>query len=427
MNTVFKPMADIDFAMKVNEAFADTHTGESLLNKYRQYLLNNSVSCTLINNFISEARACYYDAGVKHLMDDVCEAINASKISWRLATACEAINANRSSYNYLNRNAANQVEKLLEQKEEDVVKYIKAGALKNVMFCESFRNIVNSVYTDRQSFVTESYESFVPVSYVEVNEGKTYFEVLGKIYSIEDNKINEANAAEVSGDFLMISRLLESSNAHFDANTEVLTVEMPNAVYTIYEEEGCKKCKREVKKECKEGQCKESITFTNEGQIREHNRLVVGATNRQHQAYIAESLEAIARAFENFSNFTLMDNTKIVTSADDKFVIIENKENALAYCVSSSHSTGWKVNTTIVEALDFIKKRTNLSLSKDFTANIDEQIKKTEEENEKSIRESIENDAIAARKNKVAELIEKFKDDPARLAVLSKIAESLSE
>ena len=125
-----------------------------------------------------------YDGGIAYLVSKIAEIINENKVSWQLATACEAINANRSSYNYLNRNAAQTVEKLLEQDEENVVKYIKAGASKNVMFCESFRNIANSVYTDKQVVVTEEYTAVKPVSYVEENEGKRYFEVMGSIFCI---------------------------------------------------------------------------------------------------------------------------------------------------------------------------------------------------------------------------------------------------
>ena len=429
MNTPFKPLTEIDFSMRLTEAFAMTKTGESLLNKYRQHMLNNPSTCSIINSFIAEARGCTYDDGVKSVLDDICQIIDENRVSWQLATACEAVNANMSSYNYLNRNAAAQVEKLLEQNEEDVVKYIKAGALKNVMFCESFRNIVNSVYSDRQLIITEDYEKFTPVSMFEENNGKNYFEVLGKVYSIQGSEISEASAAEVSGDFVAVSRILESKFASFDANTETFTANIPmangaSATYTIKEEDGCKKCKREKKD--KDGKCVEAIEFKNEGQIREHNRMVVGATGRATQSVMAEALEGIAKVYENFDKLTLLDNVKIITSKNDKFVVIENKENALAFSVLSNHSSAWKVNTNIVEALDFIKKRTALSLNKEFTKNIDEQIKKTEADNAAQIRESIENDAIQARKNKVADLIVKFKDDPARLAVLSKIAESLN-
>ena len=430
---IFKPLADIDFANVLAEAFAETQTGVELINKYRQYMLKNESSCTLINNFLAEAKNCMFDNGVVSVVNLVSGVIAENKVSWQLATACEAINRNRSSYNYLNRNAASTVEKLLEQNEENVVKYIKAGALKNVMFCESFRNIVNGVFTDVQTVVTENYTATRPVSYMEESEGKRYFEVLGNIYAISGNEIQEAKASDVSGDFLIISRLLESNIAEFDANTEKLTVNLPLAVYEVCAEDGKVKCTRTSKKcadkkdkDCKDADCKESITFTNEAALREHNRLVVGATAFNQRNQMAEILEAIARAFEHFENFVLLDNTQIISNANDKFVVIENKENAYAYCVSSNHSTGWKVNTTIVEALEFIKKQTNLNIAKDYKENVDEQIAKTEADAAEQIKESIKKDEMNARKKRIEMLTEKFKNDPARLAVLSKVAEALT-
>ena len=430
---IFKPLADIDFANVLAEAFAETQTGVELINKYRQYMLKNESSCTLINNFLAEAKNCMFDNGVVSVVNLVSGVIAENKVSWQLATACEAINRNRSSYNYLNRNAASTVEKLLEQNEENVVKYIKAGALKNVMFCESFRNIVNGVFTDVQTVVTENYTATRPVSYMEESEGKRYFEVLGNIYAISGNEIQEAKASDVSGDFLIISRLLESNIAEFDANTEKLTVNLPIAVYEVCAEDGKVKCTRTSKKctdkKCedkKDADCKESITFTNEAALREHNRLVVGATAFNQRNQMAELLEAVARAFEHFENFVLLDNTQIISNANDKFVVIENKENAYAYCVSSNHSTGWKVNTTIVEALEFIKKQTNLNIAKDYKENVDEQIAKTEANAAEQIKESIKKDEMNARKKRIEMLTEKFKNDPARLAVLSKVAEALT-
>ena len=130
--------------------------------------------------------------------------------------------------------------------------------------------------------------------------------------------------------------------------------------------------------------------------------------------------------YEHFENFVLLDNVQIVESKNDKFVVIENAENMFAYSIKSNHTTGWKVNTTVVEAVDFIKKHTNLNIAKDYKKNIDEQIKKTEITRAKEIEESIEKDAMAARKRKIEILIEKFKNEPATLAVLSKVAQSLN-
>jgi hypothetical protein len=295
---------------------------------------------------LKEAKNCLYDSGIVSIVNNLTETISENSISWQLATACEAINSNKSSYNYLNRNAASTVEKLLEQNEENVVKYIKAGALKHVMFCEAFRNIVNGVFTDCQTVITEEYVAKHPVSYVEENEGKKYFEVLGNIFAMEGTEIKEAKSSEVSGDFLVISRLLESNAANYDANAETLTVDTPLATYEIFTEDECVKCKRTSKKQApKDPEGKEakeikleSITFENEFQLREHNRLVVGATPMNRRNQIAELLEGIARSMEHFENFMLLDNTQIVESKNDKFVIIENAENAFTYLIASNHN-----------------------------------------------------------------------------------------
>lgn len=432
MKNVFRPLADLDFAYVLNEAYADTNTGTALLNKYRSYLLHNESSCTLVNNFMNEAKNCLYDSGIVKVVNEVAAEINENKVSWQLATACEAINANKSSYNYLNRNAASSVEKLLEMEEDDVVKYIKAGALKHVMFCESIRNIVNTVFTDRQVVITEEYKATKPISYTEINECKQYFEVLGNIYSISaDEGIQEAKASEVSSEFLEISRLLESSACTFDANTERMTINTPLAQYEIFVEGDCKKCKRTSNKSIEQNKEDEnvkleSITFENEYELREHNRLVVGGLSYARRRNIEEQLETIAKAYENFENFALMDNVQIIEAKNDKFVIIENGDKAFAYSIASNHNTGWKVNTTIVEALDFIKRNTNVNVAKDYKANIDEQIAKTEEKRAESIKESIKRDENSARRKKIEMLTEKYKDDPATLAVLSKIAQSLN-
>jgi hypothetical protein len=430
MKNVFKPLAELDFGKIISEAFADTNTGTQLLNKYRQYMLTNEASCTVVNNFLKDAKRCMYDSGISDLVSEISNFISECQVSWKLASVCEQINSNRSSYNYLNRNAAATVEKLLEQDEENVVKYIKAGALKQAMFCESIRNIVNSVFTDVQTIITEEYKATHPISYFEINEGKHYFEVLGKIYCVDGDQIKEAKSSEVSADFLMISRLLESTYANFDANTETLTVDTPLAQYDIHIEESCDKvtCKRTSKKKCADDNtCKvQEQVFDNVNSLREHNRLVASTCSYNTRRQTEELLESIARTFEHFDNFALLDNVQIVENAKEKFVVIENKTNMFAYSLKSTKSAGWKINTSIVEALDFIKKRTDINICKDYKDNVNEQIAKVDAERANDIKESIKRDEMNARKQKIEMLTEKFKNDPATLAVLSKVAESLN-
>ena len=235
MNKVFMPLANMDFANVLNEARSSTATGEELLNKYRKVLLTNESTCRLVNNFVREAQGYRYDSGVNYVLENICEIINNNKVSWQLASVCEAINSNGSSFNYLNRNAAKQTEDLLEGKsEEEVVKYIKAGALKNVMWCESIRQVVKSVYESTQTVITDEYAATKPISFIEESEGKVYFEVLGHIYKIEGDRIDEANASEVSREFIECSQLIESNLATIEPNK--LTVKVGNAEYEISED-----------------------------------------------------------------------------------------------------------------------------------------------------------------------------------------------
>lgn len=425
MSKVFMPLANMDFAKVLNEAHANTTTGEQVLNKYRKVLLANESTCGLVNNFIKEGRNYMYDNGVASVMETVCKVVNENKVGWQLASACEVVNNNSASYNYINRNASKQVEDLLEGKsEEEVVKYIKAGALKNIMFCEAFRNIVKGVYENAQTVITDEYAATKPISYIEENDGITYFEVLGHIYKVNEDKIEEANAREVSQDFLICSQLIESNLAKFE--DDVLTVNAGNGVtYEIKEEEcegsKCIKCKRKAQKK---DNVQENV-FDSPEALREHNKLVISSITPARQREMDQLLEAVARCFEHFNNFAICDNTQIVLTKNDKFLIIENKTNAFAMSLGSNHTNAWKVNTSITEALDFIKEKTHVDMKKDYSKNIEEAYNNRSEEEIRQLQESIEKEAIDARKKKVQELTEAYKDQPEKLAILSKVAEEL--
>lgn len=429
MKTVFAPLADLDFTAKLNEAVASTQTGRNLLTKYRQYMLSNESSCAIVNKFLIEAKDHLFDDGVAGLFNTINAHISESLISWRLASACENIGHSNASFGYLNRNAAKQVEALLENNnEENVVKYIKAGALKNVMYCEAFRTIVNSVYKDASVVITENYTAKSPVSFTEINEGNLYFEALGHIYKItENNDIEEANTNEVSETFLSISRLVESGRTTFEG--DVMTVSLPSATYTIEEAEGGCKCTRTGKKKnTKEGDgVKEDVTtFTDVEALREHNCMVVNATVPNQRYEMTAVLESIAKSFECFAQFAHMTNVKIVESMNDRFLVIENKDRMFAMALQSNHTNAWKVNGSVVESLNFIKERTHLDLTKDFQKNIEEAYANRSEEEKRQIQESIENDAMAARKAKIEKLTEAYKNNPEKLAVLSTIAAELN-
>lgn len=409
---VYNTLANMDFANILFEAQANTQTGEQLLNKYKSFLLANEVTCGVVNGFVKEAKLHLYDSGVRYVIEKVSDVINENKISWQLATACEYINSNNKSYNYLNRNAASQVEKLLEMEEQDVVRYIKAGALKNVMFCESFRNIAKQCYGSCAVELYEDFISEIPVSIVENNGSVSYFQIKGKLFKLEDGNICEGKWNEVSPEFQMISNLLESNITKI-VNDNIF-VNFNGAEYQISE---ANKCVRLTEKDEKE--------FTNE-QLREFNKLQVSVLSPRGQQQAAPVLESIVLLCENFDNIVELDNSKIISTKNDQFVVIESENNIYAGSIKSTKPGTWAINESIIDALDFIKKQTKVNISELFTESIEKAYHTRCEEEQEEIKENLRLDAVQERREKIAMLTEKFKNDPIRLAILSQLAEDLN-
>lgn len=410
-----KILAEMEFASIISGANAQTQTGAEMLNKYKAHVMANESSCALVNSFIKEASNCRYDNGVNETLSIVADYINQNKTSWALASACESINNNNKSYNYINRNAAKQVEKLLEMNEDDVVKYIKAGALKNVMFCESFRNIAKQVYKDNPMVeATADYTKVTPISIIENVGDGVCFEVAGNLYKMGDDKtIQEANWNEVSNTFKTISSLLESNMVEVDSHT--ITVKAPNATYEISEAD-------KVKKIGKEG----ANDFTID-QLRENNRLVLMTANPRHKNQLAGILEAVALVCENYDSIANMDNVSIYTTKNDKFVVIEAGVNLYATLLASNRHSKWTVNENAIEALSFIKSKTNVTLSDNYSKLVEEAVAVADEEEKTRIAEELKAQEQQSYKERIEALTEKFKNDPVKLAVLSKLAQELAE
>lgn len=410
---VYTTLANMDFANILFEAQANTQTGEQLLNKYKSFLLANETSCGLVNGFVKEAQNMMYDAGIRSIMEQVSNVINDNKISWQLASACESINRNNKSYNYLNRNAASQVEKLLEMEEADVVKYIKAGALKNVMFCEAFRNIAKQCYGS--NCVVEAYDNFVaenPVSMIESNGSVNFFEVCNKLFKIDEGKILEAKWNEVSPEFKIVTSLLESNITKVENDT--IFVNFNNAEYQITESN---KIVRLTEKDEHE--------FTNES-LREFNKLQLSTMSPRAQQQSAPVLEAIVLLSENFDNIVVLDNARIISTNNDKFLTIESETNLYAESIQSTRPGKWQINESVLDAVEFIKKQTKVNISELYSEAIEEAYQNSCEEEQQEIKENLKASQIQERREKIAMLTEKFKNDPVKLAVLSQLADDLN-
>lgn len=410
---VYEALASLDFGAILSKASYQTQTGKNLVEKYQSYVMTNAVTCGLVNSFLSEAKNCLYDSGVQKIYEVVAQHVSENRYSWMLASACESIESNRSSYNYLNRNAAEQVRKLLEMKEEDVVSYVKAGALKHVMYCEAFRNIAKAIYKDQP--VVESFENYSkthPISIVENKEGVIYFAVANGIYKIYEGKVEEALTSEVSQEFLTIARLLESNILHYENG--VITYDDKNMKIEISESGIIKE---------RNGQRTEMSVE----QLREHNALYVRGLMNIQRNQVGAILEGLVKIAENFSNICILDNVSIVNSKNDTLLTIENEDQMYAKCLSTNHTSHWQICENIYEAINFIKERTHVDLTEEYQDKINSIIEKVEGEEAQRIQEEVKQNELLARKRTIEELIEKHKDDPVRMAVLSKAAEQLGQ
>lgn len=410
-----KIIAEMGFSTIIGESTSQTQTGSEFLNKYKSHLMSNESTCALINNFVREASTLRYDNGVNSVLEAVADYIQNNKTVWALASACENIMANNSSYNYLNRNAVKQVEKLLEMEEEDVIKYIKAGALKNVMYCESFRNIAKQVFKEQPIIeATADYTVIHPISMTEYMGDGICFEVCGTLYKLDDDKnVMEANWNDVSNTFRTISQLLESDMCHVDNST--ITFKVGNAEYSICEEN----------KVTRTG--KDNVLEMSAEQLRENNRLMINATNPRFKNQMAATLEAIALTCEHYSHIVNLDNVSIYSTNRDKFLVIESGTNIYSTLLQSNHNSKWTINENVIDALSFIKSKTNVSLSENYKKMIEEHVENASIEEKEQMAADLKAQEVQSYKDRIAALTEKFKNDPTKLAILSKLAQEVNK
>ena len=408
--TPYKVLVDLGFNHIVMEATAQTQTGAEVINKFQTYLMANAESCGVVNQFVREAAQHVYDNGVAEALTQVTDYIQSNKTSWALASACESILANDLSRNMLNRNAARQVEKLLEQEEENVVKYIRSGALKNVMFCESFRSIAKQVFAGEQIIEHKAeYKKITPVSLVETVADGHCFVVAGKLYKTDDSQnVVEANWNEVSNTFKIVESLLESNICRIDETS----------ITTSYN--GCEFIISEAGSVTKK-QGAEERQFTCE-QLRDHSRLMVMACNPRHRNNLAQVLEAIALTSENYDNIASLNHVGIYETANDRFMVIESNSTLFATLLASRRHPVWTINEDAISALSFIKGKTNVELGDEYKAVVEAAMEHASEEQKAEVARQLKENEEKSIKDRIAALTEKFKGQPAKLAVLASLA-----
>ena len=415
-------LKNLNFSGIINNTEAITESGKEMLKRYRGYCYSNPVNCSVVNNFVNEVKNFRFDTGLVNIMESVLNYINANKISWRLATVCENINNNDSTYNYIAKVGVGQVEKLLEMNESDVVSYIKSGALKSVQYIPEFRSVCKDVYKSTINEVrTETYTISNPISYVIIKENKQIFSVYGKTYEID----SEGSIAECQcGD-----KLFNKINSHLQGLKKVeenLTYEYqtsitgPKTKYIISENFIAFNRGKNI-----------SETFEDAASFRQYVDTLSKTMPAYERVNFMNISESIAEVFENMDNIVVLDCVNLINSSNGTTcAIIESKEEA-AVDVYRSYQQGNSFTNflTISEACKAVQNVANVNVTNLYTERINEEARKADPFGYDEIKEQLEEsktNQITERRQRIAMLAEKYKNDPTRIALLNHAAKELS-
>lgn len=419
MNSV-KLLKDLNFTEIINGTQAVTEAGKDMLNKYRAYIYSNPVSCTVVNGFIREAANFSFDTGLTSILESVMKFIGERNISWKLATACESIANNNSHYGYIAKVGAEQVGKLLEMNESDVVSYIKAGALKGIQYIPEFRNICKEVYkTTIVETQTPQFSVVNPVSYLLIEGQKQYFQVNGKVFSLENDTVNEDNCTDK--DFIEINKLLENFVAKED-KLELTYESMLHDKCTFVLSEG----KVEI---VKDGEVKES--FEDVVKFNEHINMLTKIMPVNEKLRFLQAGAIVSKVFEHYDNVVVLDCTKFMSSANGTVLCVTEAKNNVNVTVFRDHNYGTASTNYeyVIEAIKDITKRTGVDMKSYYQERITEDCKKQDPEEAKAIKEELAESKAAAidvRKKKIAMLAEQYKNDPVRITLLNTLARELA-
>jgi thioredoxin-like negative regulator of GroEL len=93
----------------------------------------------------------------------------------------------------------------------------------------------------------------------------------------------------------------------------------------------------------------------------------------------------------------------------------------------SNHSSKWTVNENAIDAISFIKTKTNVSLNENYQNVLEKAMGTADAKEKERIETELKLQEQQSYKERIETLTEKFKNDPVKLAVLSKLAQELSE
>ena len=130
---------------------------------------------------------------------------------------------------------------------------------------------------------------------------------------------------------------------------------------------------------------------------------------------------------ENYDRIVNLDNVSIFSTKNDRFMVIESNDNLYATLLASNHSQKWTINENAINAVDFIRSKTNVNISDTHADNINAAIQTIDENSKNNFNELQRQTNIQSLKERIEVLTEKFKNDPVKLAVTTKLAQDVAE
>ena len=108
-------------------------------------------------------------------------------------------------------------------------------------------------------------------------------------------------------------------------------------------------------------------------------------------------------------------------------MVIEAGANLYSTLLASNRCTKWTINENAIEALSFIKSKTNVTLSDVYAGVLESAMSEADKEEKARVEAELKIQEHQSYKERIEALTEKFKNDPVKLAVLSKLAQELNE
>ena len=123
----------------------------------------------------------------------------------------------------------------------------------------------------------------------------------------------------------------------------------------------------------------------------------------------------------------VLDSLGIGNAPDAKKFGDEGANTLYASLLASRRHPAWTINENAVDTLSFIKAKTNTNLSERYSELVKNHIEQISEQEQENLKQELHEGKVQSYKERIALLVEKFKHDPTKLAVISNLAAQLQE